>query len=193
MGTRTSEGHDRQVAQAAAAAGLERVYRFRWNATQVVVIVAGIFLMALGGIALARAGNVGITDAVAPEVAVGPWHRTPLMASIELGLGLLLILSGAQRLAPRALYRIAGALALVFGIVLITQPATFDSVLGTSRPTGWLYAVVGVGMLGIGFGAPLVFERERTVPVDEEEPASNSSDKPHPEGGEHVAGEEAMQ
>ena len=139
----------------------ELVYRFRWNPTQVVVVGVGILLMVLGGIALARAGADGIVDAVTPEVAVGPWHRTPLMASLELGLGLVLVVSGAQRLAPRSLYRVAGALGFVFGVVLIAQPATFDSVLGAARASGWLYAVLGAGFLGLGFGAPIVFERER--------------------------------
>lgn len=128
--SRNERGPARRTGAPAGRDGLdlELVYRFRWNPTQVVVIVCGIFLMALGGIGLARAGAVGIADATTPEVMVGLWHRTPLMAVIEMAIGFSLVISGAQRLLPRGLYRAAGSLGLVFGIVLIAQPATFDSV-----------------------------------------------------------------
>lgn len=153
---------------------LEVVYRFRWNPTQVVVIVCGIFLMALGGIGLARAGAEGISAATSPEVVVGLWHRTPLMAVVEMSIGFLLVVSGAQRLLPRGLYRAAGSLGLVFGIVLIAQPATFDSALGASRNTGWLYAAVGLILLVLGFGAPIVFEREQVTALNGEQGPSTS-------------------
>ncbi len=145
----------------------ELVYRFRWNLTQVVALTLGVFFMALGGIALARAGAAGIVDPITPDVTVAWWHRTPLMAVIELALGLVLIVSGAQRLSPRSMYRVAGAVALVFGIVLAAQPSTFDAVLGASRNTGLLYTLLGMALLGLGFGAPVVFERERVSPMDE--------------------------
>ena len=161
-------GHGGTTDPAHGTSERELVYRVRWNMTQVLLIATGIFLTSLGGIALARAGALGIIDATTPDVAVGPWHRTPLMAAIELGIGLVLVVSAAQRVAPRALYRSAGALALAFGIVLIAQPATFDSVLGASRDTGWLYTTIGVGLLALGFGAPLVFERERVTELDQE-------------------------
>jgi hypothetical protein len=134
----------------------------------VIVIAAGIFLMALSGIGLARAGAEGITSATSPDVVVGVWHRTPLMAAIEMGIGFLLVVSGAQRLLPRAMYRAAGALGLVFGIVLIAQPTTFDAALGASRNTGWLYAVLGFGLLVLGFGAPIVFEREQVTALGDD-------------------------
>ena len=166
QGMWTTSRDDRHLARRVGhldAPDLELVYRFRWNSTQVIVIAVGVFLMALGGIGLARAGAVGITDAVTPEVVVGTWHRTPLMAAIELVIGLLLIVSGAQRLSPRGLYRAAGAVRLVFGIVLIAQPSTFDSALGASRDTGWLCAILGFGLLVLGFGAPIVFEGEQVT------------------------------
>lgn len=167
---------------------LEVVYRFRWNPTQVVVIVCGIFLMALGGIGLARAGAEGISGATSPEVVVGVWHRTPLMAVVEMSIGFLLVVSGAQRLLPRGLYRAAGSLAIVFGIVLISQPATFDSVLGASRNTGWLYAAVGLILLVLGFGAPIVFEREQVTALNGERDPSTSRAEAGVSAGQSEAG-----
>ena len=145
----------------------ELVYRFRWSLTQIVVLVIGMLMMIVGGIGLARAGSAGITSAIEPEVAVGLWQRTPLMAFIELAAGLILVVEGAQPKGNRAWLRLAGALALVFGIVLVAQPATFDSALGASRATGWTYGLFGAVLLGLGFGAPIVFERESVEPLDE--------------------------
>jgi hypothetical protein len=89
QGKWTTSRDDRRSARHSGPLGgrdtpdLELVHRFRWNPTQVVVIAAGIFLMALGGIGLARAGAEGITGATSPEVVIGGWRRTPLMAAIE--------------------------------------------------------------------------------------------------------------
>ncbi len=74
-------------------------------------------------------------------------------------------------------------MALVFGIVLAAQPSTFDDVLGASRNTGLLYTVLGLAMLGLGFGAPVVFERERVSPMDEAPPpALEEGPEAHREG-----------
>ncbi len=63
-------------------------------------------------------------------------------------------------------YRVLGAIMFAFGIVLLAQPASFDAILGASRNTGWLYAVVGGGLLGIGFGPPVVRRQDRTVAAE---------------------------
>jgi hypothetical protein len=120
-----------------------------------------VFFVALGGVALARLLTEGIASPVDPSVAVGWWTRTTLMASIELVLGLVMVVAGAQAPAPRILYRILGGLSLAFGLIMTIQPSSFDSVLGTGRPSGALYTVLGVGLVALGFGAPIVFERER--------------------------------
>ena len=146
----------------------ELVYRFRWSATQVVAVITGILLLSIGGIALARAGDMGISDPITPEVIVGTWHRTPLMATLELMLGITLLTAGVQKLSPHSFYRFAGAIGLAFGIVLIAQPATFDSILGASRDTGWMYSILGLVFLGLGFGSPIVFERDVVRPIDDE-------------------------
>ena len=143
----------------------ELVYRFRWSVTQIAAIAVGIFLVAFGGIALARAGDVGISDPFTPAVAVGTWLRTPFMGGIELVLGLSLVAAGVQKESPHIFYKFAGAIGLAFGIVLIAAPDIFDSALGAGRDTGWLYAVLGVLFLGLGFGAPVVFERDVVRPI----------------------------
>lgn len=138
----------------------ELVREFRWSPTQSVVLALGVAWAALGGIGLARAGSQGIVDAFTPQVAVGLWSRSPLMASIELAIGLLLLLVGAQRLTPKAAYRFIGGFAAAFGIVLASVPQAFETALGTGRNSGWLYIVFGAVMLILGFMSPIVFERE---------------------------------
>jgi hypothetical protein len=150
------------------ASSAELVYRFRWSLTQVVAVITGILLLSIGGIALARAGDLGISDPLTPEVIVGTWHRTPLMATLELMLGITLLTAGVQKLSPHGFYRFAGAIGLAFGIVLIAQPATFDSILGAGRDTGWMYSILGLLFLGLGFGSPIVFERDVVRPIDDE-------------------------
>jgi hypothetical protein len=142
----------------------ELVVRFRWSVTQIVVLVIGIFLMAIGGIGLARAGAEGFSSLLDPEVVVAWWHRTPLMSVLEIIAGLLLVVEGAQPKGDRVAIRIAGSLALVFGFVATAAPSIFDSALGAGRASGGLYGFIGVVLLGVGFGSPI--ERESVQPLD---------------------------
>jgi hypothetical protein len=65
--------------------------------------------------------------------------------------------------------RIAGSLALVFGFVATAAPSIFDSALGAGRASGGLYGFIGVVLLGVGFGSPIVYERESVQPLDRDE------------------------
>ncbi len=141
----------------------ERVVRFVWSPTQIAILAAGVFFIALGGIALTRLLTVGIDSPIDPAVPVGWWTRTLLMASIEVIIGLVMVFAGAQTPAPRIFYRVLGGVALAFGLVMAFQPSSFDNVLGAGRPSGVLYTLLGAGLLALGFGTPIVFERERTI------------------------------
>jgi drug/metabolite transporter (DMT)-like permease len=89
------------------------------------------------------------------------------MGGLELILGVTMLAAAVQKESPHGVYKFAGALGLAFGMVLIAQPSSFDSVLGASRNTGWLYALLGLVFLGLGFGAPIVFERDVIRPIDQ--------------------------
>lgn len=159
------KGTGRHKVEAAEYERREVAYRWRWSAAQGAVVGAGIFLLIIGGVALARLATAGIDTVIDPEVTVGIWQRTTLMAVIELVLGVTLIVSGAQNVLAEGAYRALGAITLAFGVVLFVQPATFDGILGASRNTGWLYAILGGGLLGIGFGPPLSRVRDTTQAV----------------------------
>lgn len=141
----------------------ELVRTYRWSPTQLVVLALGILWTAIAGIALARAGAIGITGVLTPEVTVGAWMRTPILAGLEIALGLMLLIAGSQRLIPKVAYRFIGGIGMAFGIVLIGAPELFEDSLGAGRSTGLLYVVFGIIMLVVGFMAPIVFEREQIV------------------------------
>ncbi|MBT8207313.1 MAG: hypothetical protein HKN07_12095 [Acidimicrobiia bacterium] len=166
----TTESIPTQEHQSAVPSGsplpiaTELVRTYRWSPTQLVVLALGVIWTALAGIALARAGAVGITGVLSPEVAVALWTRTPILAAIELVLGLVLLVAAAQRLVPKTAYRIIGGVATAFGIVLIGAPEFFQTTIGAGRSSGWLYAAFGVVMLIVGFTSPIIFEREQVSP-----------------------------
>lgn len=147
-----------------APAAIELVRTYRWSPTQLVVLAMGVIWTALAGIALARAGAIGITGALSPEVAVGLWTRTPILAGIELVLGLVLLVAAAQRLVPKTAYRIIGGVGTAFGIVLTGAPEYFETTIGAGRSSGWLYAAFGIVMLIVGFTSPIIYEREQVTP-----------------------------
>ena len=145
-------------------AATEVVRRFRWSLTQVAVLAVGVFWAALGGIGLARIANVGIDSPIDPQIVVAAWTRTPLMAALELAIGITLLVAGAQKVTPTAAYRFMGATAIAFGVVLAAAPEVFDMALGAGRNSGWLYIALGAVLVAVGFGSPLVFERDVITP-----------------------------
>jgi uncharacterized membrane protein HdeD (DUF308 family) len=124
--------------------------------------IIGVLLVVVGLVALARTGFAfdGLTTATA---TVGPFERTPLMAIIEVILGLSVI--GASFAADRGGLIGVGVLALIFGLVVVIEPGAFVEALGASSTSGILYILIGIGLLLAGFllRRPGSYVRERTV------------------------------
>jgi uncharacterized membrane protein HdeD (DUF308 family) len=122
----------------------------------------GILLVVLGLVALARTGFA--FDAMTTTTSsVGPFERTPLMAVIEVAIGLSVI--AASLSADRGGLIGVGVLALIFGLVVVIEPGAFVEALGASATSGLLYVLIGIGLLLAGFllRPPGVYRRERTV------------------------------
>src|SRR5207244_31797 len=83
-----------------------------WSPAQVVALAIGLFFAVLGGIALARTG-LDLNDVHHPHriAGWGDWHHTPLLALIELGFGVLMMLAGALPGAWRGLMGLLGPVA----------------------------------------------------------------------------------
>jgi uncharacterized membrane protein HdeD (DUF308 family) len=124
--------------------------------------IIGVLLVVVGLVALARTGFAfdALTTATA---AVGPFERTPLMAIIEVGLGLSVI--AASFSADRGGLIGVGVLALIFGLVVVIEPGAFAAALGAGTVSGVLYVLIGIGLLLAGFllRPPASYVRERTV------------------------------
>jgi uncharacterized membrane protein HdeD (DUF308 family) len=124
--------------------------------------IIGVLLVVVGLVALARTGFA--LDALTTATAtVGPFERTPLMAIIEVILGLSVI--GASFAADRGGLIGVGVLALIFGLVVVIEPGAFVEALGASSTSGILYILIGIGLLLAGFllRRPGSYVRERTV------------------------------
>jgi uncharacterized membrane protein len=113
----------------------------------IVGAVIGIILLVIGLVALARTGIPAdsLTDVT---TTVGPFTRTPLMAIIEIIVGLLVIVASAD--ADRASLLGIGMIALVFGIVWMIEPGAFQAWLGIGRDTAVLYLIIGIAGIVVG-------------------------------------------
>jgi uncharacterized membrane protein HdeD (DUF308 family) len=122
----------------------------------------GVLLVVIGLVALARTGFA--LDALTTATAsVGPFDRTPLMAIVEVTLGVAVI--GASLSADRGGLLAVGILTLVFGLVVVIEPGAFVAALGAGATTGVLYVLIGIACLLAGFllRSAGTYVRERTV------------------------------
>ncbi len=122
--------------------------------TRFVAIVGGaigVILLVIGLVALARTG-IPTDTLTSPTASVGPFTRTPIMAIIEILLGLLLVSASASRDAGTVTG--IGLIALVFGIVWLIEPGAFRPLLGVGRDTAILYLAFGGVCLGAGLLGP---------------------------------------
>jgi hypothetical protein len=122
----------------------------------------GVLLVVIGVVALARTG-FALGELTSATASVGPFDRTPLLAIVEIVLGLSVI--GASLSVDRGGLIGVGVLALILGLVLVIEPAAFAGALGAGATTGILYVLVGVACLFAGFllRGPGTYVRERTV------------------------------
>jgi len=137
-----------------------------WSPAQIVALAIGLFFAVLGGIALARTG-LDLNDVHHPHriVGWGDWHHTPLLALIELGFGLLMLLAGAIPGAWRGAMAFLSTVAVGFGIFVVADaaPARLHTWLGVHHANGWLYIVVGAVGLAATMFSPVVWSRSRTA------------------------------
>lgn len=133
---------------------VRRVVWAPWSPAQLFVAAIGGFFVVLGVLTLSESGVAAWTT---PRVTVWGFSHTPLMAVIEIALGLSVILAAPYPFSARGTLLGFGVLMAVFGIITIVDPTAFADVLGVNRPMGWLYLGTGLGSAVIGSVVP-VFE-----------------------------------
>jgi len=120
-------------------------------------LAIGIFLIVIGAVGLARAGVHHIDS---PTVAVGPFMMTPLLAVVNLAIGLLGLIGATGRAAARGVCMFIGPLMIAGGIVALIQNVRM---LGWNRADGAIYIILGAAALIAAFLTPMVtsFEQRR--------------------------------
>lgn len=134
----------------------------RWNPANVLAVLAGAALAALGIVALVR---TEINDTwYTPVEEVASINHTPLLAAIEVGVGALLVILGLT--GARALTAFVCLAAAVGAAVAAIDPGLFETELAIER--WWAIALAGAGgtlavllmlprpMATVDYGAPTV-------------------------------------
>jgi len=148
-----------------------------WPA-QLVGGIIGIGITVLGFAAIARTGFD--TDHIyTPRTIVWRLPHSPLMALIEVGFGVLLILAAVVPGGMRAFMAALGAAALSFGLVVLAEPVPnrLNHWLGVTDHNGWVFTVVG-GVVLLAALISLIFTSRTHRHVTREEYVSSGDSGP---------------
>jgi hypothetical protein len=132
------------------------------NPARYVAGAIGIAAIVFGAFALADTG-FDPDHLRRPHDSIATFHHTPLLALIEIGFGVLMLLAAFGTFIGRGLMTAASVGALVFGIVIVTDlwPNRLHEWLGVHDRHGWLY--VGAGAVGLAAAILLPVTRRREV------------------------------
>jgi peptidoglycan/LPS O-acetylase OafA/YrhL len=148
---------------AAAADGTDTVVeRPPWSPAQIVAVIAGIVLVVVGGVALARSG-VDFKNVPATHSTVAGLHFTSMSALIQLVAGVFLLAGGAYPDTAKASMAFWGAILLAFGLVVAIDSVPFFNMWGYTKSNGVFYAVIGGVVLVAAAVSPIIFSRRRVV------------------------------
>jgi hypothetical protein len=115
------------------------VVQYRWSPANVIVVLAGVALAALGIVALIR---TGINETwYTPVETVARINHTPLLGAIEVGVGALLVILGL--LGVRMLTAFVCLVGAVAAAVAAMDPARFETELAIER--WWAIALAAGG------------------------------------------------
>jgi hypothetical protein len=129
---------------------------------QLVSLAVGVGFIAVGVIAMIRAGIDGSFET--PVVDVLRFSHTAWLGLAEVGLGLLLVLAGTGAWG-RPLSVLLGAAMLVAGVLVLAEPGQMPDELGLEKDYGW--PLIGFGAL-VALAA-MVLPVWRSHRVDHEE------------------------
>jgi hypothetical protein len=128
----TQEVHERRTTVR------ERTWTFAPG--QIVSFAAGVGLLAVGLVALIRAGVDGSLGT--PTVHVLSYSHTAWLGLAEVGLGLLLVLAGSGAWG-RPISVLLGAATVVGGVLVLAEPGQMPDELGLEKNFGWPMIALG--------------------------------------------------
>lgn len=135
---------------------------------QIVAGLLGLFLVIVGGVAMARLGFERLTGDTTEVLGIG---HTLALGIIDVIVGLIFLSAATTSFGVRSTLIGLGSLALAFGAVVTIEPSPFDDFLGDGRPLGVLYLLVGIVALIAGLTTPSYVTEEaafREERVDEQ-------------------------
>ena len=138
-----------------------------WSPAQIVSLVVGVAAVVFGVFALAKTGIHG--DALrSPHRALWSFDHTPLLAIVEIGFGVVLILASVSAAGSRAFMALVGVLAVSFGVLIVADawPVRMHRWFGVHDRNGWLFVIVGGVVVVAGLVLP-TFSRPETRVVRE--------------------------
>ena len=120
---------------------------------QVVAVLAAVYLLVLGIVAVARGGF--FTEGATTSVEVGAITATPVLGLGLALVGLVLLWAAGGVEIDDVSIRVVSGLVLVLGIVLLIEPTAFRSILGADRGDGWHHVIVGGIVMVVSFLPPV--------------------------------------
>ena len=128
--------------------------------SQAIAMAVGIFLIVIGAVGLAR---TGIDSLRAPTTEVFGMSMTPLLAIIEVGVGILFLIAAIGRLLARDLDVFLGALMMAAGIIVLIQPDVLQSWLGMNQTDGLAFLVAGGASILAAIATPRMIYARRHI------------------------------
>lgn len=117
----------------------------------------GLFLLVMGGVALARTGLSSLTGETATVLG---FEHTALMGLIDIVAGLMFLVAAAA-VAVRAQLTGVSILAVAFGAVMMIEPGAMESALAGGFDLGLVYLVLGlIGLLAAAMFPTRVVETD---------------------------------
>jgi hypothetical protein len=136
-----------------------------WSPVQIIGLIGGVAFAVLGIVAVARTG-FNTSHIYTPRTTVWQLPHTPLLAVIEIGWGVLMILASVVPGGFRTLMGLLGAAALVLGIVVLAGPShRLVHWLAVDHTSGVVYTVVGAVVALAAIVSPVFFTGTRRQEV----------------------------
>jgi hypothetical protein len=136
-----------------------------WSASQLFALLIGAGFIVLGAVALNRTG-FSTSHLYEPSERTWTLGHTPLLAMIELGFGIAMVVAALRPLAGRALMMVLSIGAIGAGVVILADvwPRRVHHWFGVSHRNGWLYLIAGgIGVLAALFAPTFARGRRRIV------------------------------
>lgn len=134
-----------------------------WSPAQIVAFIVGVVAIVFGALALVETGYD--ESLKRPHEELWNFHHTPLLALIEIGFGVLLLVAAMSATVGRSVMAILGSAAAAFGVLILLDawPNRLHRWLGVHDRNGWLFVIVGGFVLVSTLVLPTIVRPGRRV------------------------------